>query len=249
MSKSFEKHAWLICLILLMCSLITAQSRQAGGEQPGGAQSDLIVSRYSSSNFALTADPQAPQWKEIAGIVADRNSLGQGVAGHATQVRSRWTRDYLYFLFICPYEELNLKPDPSITLETNLLWNWDVAEVFIGTDFENIAHYTEFQVSPQGEFVDLDIRRKPTPAVHDWKWNSGFEVKARLDRQSRIWFGEMKIPMAKIDARTPVAGNLMRINFYRLQGPPPNRSGIAWRPTNTNSYHAPEAFGRLELGK
>jgi hypothetical protein len=170
------------------------------------------------------------------------------VAGHATEIRSRWTREHLYFLFICPYEELYLKPNPSATTETNLLWEWDVAEIFIGTEFNDISHYTEFQVSPQGEYVDLDIRRRPEPAIHNWQWNSGFEVKARIDRSARIWYGEMKIPMKAIDTRIPAVGQLMRINFYRLQGPAP-RKGIAWRPTNTNSYHVPEAFGRLELGK
>jgi len=41
----------------------------------------------------------------------------------------------LYFLFTCPYEELHLKPSPNIQKETNELWNWDVAEVFVGSYF------------------------------------------------------------------------------------------------------------------
>ena len=43
--------------------------------------------------------------------------------------------------------------------ETPRLWNWDVAEAFIGSDFERIGFYKEFQVSPQGEWVDLAIDR------------------------------------------------------------------------------------------
>ena len=42
-------------------------------------------------------------------------------------------------------------------IETNELWNWDVAEVFIGSDFKNIRRYKEFEVSPQAEWVDLDV--------------------------------------------------------------------------------------------
>ena len=42
-------------------------------------------------------------------------------------------------------------------IETNELWNWDVAEVFIGSDFKNIRRYREFEVSPQAEWVDLDL--------------------------------------------------------------------------------------------
>jgi hypothetical protein len=59
----------------------------------------------------------------------------------------------------------------------------------------------------------------------------------------------MRIPIARIDTRVPQAGVEMRVNFYRLQGPPPQRKGIAWRPTNNPSYHTPEAFGRLRLEK
>jgi hypothetical protein len=41
----------------------------------------------------------------------------------------------------------------------------------------------------------------------------------------------------------------MRINLYRLQGPPPARKQIAWQPTGTRNHHVPEAFGRLRLEK
>ncbi len=52
-----------------------------------------------------------------------------------TEVRTRWTAQNLYFLFVCPYEQLNLRPNPKTSTETYGLWNWDVAEVFIGADF------------------------------------------------------------------------------------------------------------------
>jgi hypothetical protein len=102
------------------------------------------------------------------GVVADRGSLGDLTPGHHTEIRSRWTQQNLYFLFICHYEQLHLKPSPTTTAETNKLWDWDVAEVFIGTDFKDIKRYTEFQVSPQGEWVDLLIDRNPTPPNPRW---------------------------------------------------------------------------------
>jgi len=231
---------WLTILLLSF-------GAAAGPARPDG--SGIITSQRAKSDFTLTADPNAKEWKNVKGVIADRDSHGQPVPGHRTEIRSRWTEKNIYFLFICPYEELHLKSDPSTTAETNKLWDWDVAEVFIGTDLQDIKHYTEFQVSPQGEWVDLDIDRKPQPAVHNVQWNSGYEVKARLDREKKIWYGEMKIPMDKIDKRAAAPGLEMRINFYRLQGPPPARKGIAWQPTNNNSYHVPEAFGRLRLGK
>jgi len=206
-----------------------------------------IASVKARSDFALTADPGSPQWKAVPGVIADRGPRGEAVPGHRTEIRSRWTGRYLYLLFVCNYEQLYPKPDTSTTTETDKLWEWDVAEAFIGTDFRDIKQYTEFQVSPNGEWVDLHINRNPTPPVHDVNWNSGFEVKARIDPASKVWYGEMRIPLEKIDRRTPEAGLEMRINFYRMQGPPPNRKGIAWQPTGANNYHVPEAFGRLRF--
>jgi cellulose/xylan binding protein with CBM9 domain len=232
-----------ILLLILTIVILQAPAKNS----PGNAAQ--IKSYRSASDFTLTADPNAQSWKAIKGVTAERGPKGDLTPGHLTEIRSRWSEKNLYFLFICPYQELYLKSEPSTTSETNKLWDWDVAEVFIGTDFKNIKHYTEFQVSPQGEWVDLDIDRNPTPPVHDWQWNSGFEVKARVDGSKKIWYGEMRIPLAKIDNRSPQAGNEMRINFYRLQGPPSDRKHIAWSPTNVDNYHVPEAFGRLILEK
>lgn len=236
-----KSKTFLLSLLVLIVPQALAQNKSDG--------SSLINSYHSKSDFALTADPNAQQWKNTRGIIADRGPRNDLTPGHRTEIRSRWTDRNLYILFICPYEKLYLKPDPSTTTETNKLWEWDVAEVFIGTDFKDIKRYTEYQVSPQGEWVDLDIDRNPDPPNHNWQWNSGFEVKAKLNEKDKVWYGEMRIPIAKLDKRAPQAGNEMRINFYRFQGPPPDRKRIAWRATNNDNYHTPEAFGRLRLEK
>lgn len=209
----------------------------------------VIVSQRAKSDFALTADPTAPNWKAVTGVVTEISRRGESVPNHRTEIRSVWTPKNLYLLFICQYEELNLKANPSTTTETNKLWEWDVAEAFIGTDFNDIKHYTEYQVSPQGEWVDLDIDRKPSPAKHDVDWNSGYEVKARVDAANKVWYGAMRIPIAKFDKRKPKVGLEMRANFYRIQGPPSNKKFINWQPVNNDNYHTPEAFGILRLGK
>jgi hypothetical protein len=180
-------------------------------------------------------------------VFAENDPHGKPVPGHRTEIRSRWTAHNIYFLFICPYSELYLKPNPSRTVETNQLWNWDVAEVFVGTDFDHITQYKEFEISPQGEWVDLDIDREHPKPEGGWLWNSGFASKTRIDRKHKIWYGEMRIPLKAIDSRAPAAGLKMRINFYRCQGRPPNRKYIAWQPTHSSSFHVPEAFGSLRL--
>jgi hypothetical protein len=213
----------------------------------GAGETNVILSRHAGSDFALAADPGSAAWRGIEGVFAEKDRRGTVVPGHRTEVRSRWTAGSLYLLFICPYEELSLKPDPSTAGETDKLWNWDVAEAFIGTDFTEIKKYREFQVSPQGEWVDLAIDRGTQPPTHDVTWNSGYEVKARLDPRLGVWYGEMRIPMAALGIRAPRVGQEMRINLYRCQGPPPARKYVNWQPVNSESFHTPEAFGRLRL--
>ena len=225
-----------IFLAAMVCASMT------GADGPG-----VIISHRAAADFALSADPDATTWKGITGIFMDHGPKGEPVPGHRTEVRSRWTKDNLYLLYICPYQELHLHPNPSWTAETNTLWDWDVAEVFIGTNFQNIHRYKEFEMSPQGEWVDLDIDSTNMGNNNAWLWNSGFEVKARIDEHKKIWYGEMRIPIKSIDDRPATAGNELRVNLYRCQGADPNRKYIAWQPTHAATFHVPEAFGRMRL--
>ena len=59
--------------------------------------------------------------------------------------------------------------------------------------------------------------------------------------------GETVIPMETIDSRPAEVGREMRINLYRIQGPPPDRKWINWQPVNRDAFHTPEAFGRPRL--
>jgi len=65
------------------------------------------------------------------------------------------------FLVTVLNDKLNLKPSPSISTETFRLWDWIVAEGFIGADFQNIRGYKEFEISPQGESADPHIDLAP----------------------------------------------------------------------------------------
>jgi hypothetical protein len=228
--------------VVLMCLAL------ARGSSGFAAEAGVLVSRRASADFPLTADPKSAAWKGVRGVYADRDRTGQPVPGHRTEIRSRWTDTNLYVLFIAPYETLSLNPAPSTSEDTNRLWQWDVAEVFIGTDPQDIRRYKELQVSPQGEWVDLAIDRTTTPATHDLSWNSGYTVKARVHTEQKVWYGEMRIPLAALglEARPGVE---RRLNLYRIQGPPDARRHINWQVVNAKSFHTPEAFGRLRLAK
>jgi len=224
------------CLIAAACT--------AAGQT---IQSESFQSVRALHNVELSTDPHAEFWRGAIPTYAESDNQGVAVAGHRTEVRSRWTSDNLYLLFVCPYQELYLKPSPDTKLETNELWNWDVAELFIGSDFSDIKRYKEFEVSPQGEWIDLDINLALPHHEVGWTWKSGFQVAARIDHQKHVWYGAMRIPFHAIDTRTPVAGNVFRANLFRSQGPPERKKSIAWKAPMTETFHTPERFGTLKL--
>ncbi|HVW87082.1 MAG TPA: carbohydrate-binding family 9-like protein [Bryobacteraceae bacterium] len=200
----------------------------------------------AQKDWEPNADPQSPEWDGVPGVEATKDLFGMPISLPPTEIRSRWTRKNLYLLFICPYDELNLKPNPVTSEETNNLWNWDVAEAFIGADYLNTSRYKEFQVSPQGEYVDLDIDRDDPKTQKGVEWQSGFSAYGRVDSKKKVWYGEMKIPFAAFE-KTPKAGDELRIGLYRILGAAPNRIYLAWRPTGASTFHVPSAFGSLVL--
>lgn len=211
------------------------------------AAENVALSIEATADTAPDPDPNSAFWKDTAGIIADRDNMGKTVPDHRTEIRSRWTEKNLYLLFICPYQQLYLKPNPDTKNETFGLWDWDVAEAFLGTDFENIKRYREFEVSPRGEWVDLDIDLNSPHHEEGWKWNSKFQVATRVDEQQHVWYAVMRIPWTAFGPNPPHAGQELRANFYRAQGPPPHRKLICWQPTKTATFHTPEAFGKLRL--
>lgn len=217
----------------------------------GTTATDTLASMWSSEEAEMTADPESPFWSAAVPVIIDRNILGGPEPTLVSETRARWTDKNLYFLFYGPYETQVLKPDPDTINETYRLWEWDDFELYIGSDFEKINLYREFEVSPQGEFLDLDINSEVPRAGHNDErlWDSGFTVKARTDTEKKIWYAEIKIPIASFDTRTPAEGNMFRVNIYRLQGPQDNRDFLAWRPTGVWNPHHPGVFGIMKLVK
>lgn len=231
-------------LPLVLSALIAMTSAQP---LPAPSASSTITATEAPRDIPLTTDPSAPFWQNTRPVFITGDTFGNPVPSHRTEIRSHWTHNNLYLLFIAPYEELNLKPSPDTTSETNQLWNWDVAEAFIGSDFQNIHRYKEFELSPQGEWVDLDIDLDKQGDKDAWKWNSGFKVSARIDREHKIWYGAMQIPFSALSSQPPEAGTKFRINLFRCQGPTATRHYLSWQPSMSKTFHVPEHFGTLVL--
>jgi hypothetical protein len=228
---------------VIACTLILVAVQILAAAEP-----PVMESTKAQEDMAPSTDPTIAFWRGVQAVYTDKAPYGQSQPRYRTAILSRWTDKNLYFLFVCPYEVLHLKPSPDSANETYELWDWDVAEVFIGSDFENIRRYKEFEISPQGEWVDLDIDLSQPHHEEGWKWNSGFTVAARIDPAAKIWYGAMRIPFSALQGHAPSVGDRFRINLFRSQGPPPNRTEVVWQPTMSHTFHVPERFGLLRLG-
>jgi len=205
------------------------------------------IASFARADSGPDTEPDSAFWSGASRIIAESDFYGHPVSNHRTEILLQWTHNNFYALFVCPYQQLHLKPNPNLVSETYKLWDYDVAEFFIGDDFTNIRRYKEFEVSPQGEWVDLDVDLDKPPHENGWGWQSGIQVAAKLDAAHSMWYGFMRIPWSSISANPPAALQIFRVNFYRCQGSDPDRKYITWQPIHRPSFHTPECFGVLRL--
>lgn len=215
-----------------------------------GAQEKVVMeSSHAETDVALDTNPNFRFWQAAHALYAEVDANGRELREFRTEVRSRWTKGNIYFLFMCPYQQLYLKPAPDVVHETYQLWNWNVAEIFIGSDFDHIRRYKEFEVSPQNEWIDLDIDLNKPHHEQGWVWNSGFEHAARIDQTKHIWFAALRIPFAALGVLVPAPGTTFRVNLFRTEGSPEQHKEIMWQPTRSTTFHVPERFGLLRLAQ
>ncbi len=128
------------------------------------------------------------------------------------------------------------------------LWDRDVCEIFLAPNREEFRKYFEFEIAPNGEWIDLGIHQKPDERITDWDYNSGMKSAARIEKDKVIM--AMKIEW-KAFGTTPKAGDVWLGNILRAMGAEPNRGYLTWQPTMTEqaNFHVPEKFGEFLFEK
>lgn len=231
-----------------MITLFAAFSLLAAAAAAAPSPEGTVTAGYVLKEHGFDMNPQSAFWAKAEVASFNKGPKGEQHPHQPTEVRLRWTKKNLYLLYVAPYETMYLKPEPQTKKDTDKLWDWDVVELFIGADFQNIQRYKEYEVSPQNEWVDLDIQKDVKK--FDQKWNSGMQSATRVDQEKKVWYCAMRIPWKSITKDVVKEGDKFRVNFYRIEGgPAPNRKFFAWRETGNPSYHTPEKFGLLELVK
>ncbi|HUI74970.1 MAG TPA: carbohydrate-binding family 9-like protein [Candidatus Acidoferrum sp.] len=186
--------------------------------------------------------PPAPAWNSVPAILFNTDWQGKNPDPHReTEVGLLWTPETLFLRFRCRYRTITVFPDADPSGRRDLLWDRDVAEVFLQPDPSVPRRYFEFEVSPNGFWIDLDIR--PNEKLDP---DSGMKCRAHRSDAQKLWFAELAIPMPSLaPAFNP--GSSWRVNFFRVEGASEPRFYSSWRPTNTPQpdFHVPSAFGQL----
>lgn len=158
-----------------------------------------------------------------------------------TEVRVLWSPDILYLRFACRYRELFVFHDAEQNWRRDHLWDRDVAEAFLQPPPQSGRNYKEFEVAPNGMWIDLDISPN---GLADLK--SGVQRSVHINQDARIWIAALAIPMQSLTPHFDPAVP-WRVNFYRVEGKVEPRNYMAWQPTHTPqpNFHVPEKFGTL----
>jgi hypothetical protein len=160
-----------------------------------------------------------------------------------------WSETALYVRFEANQNEpVVVSEKPNLETKTRGLWDRDVCEIFLAPQKVDFRRYFEFEIAPNGEWVDLGIYQKPDERITDWEFNSGMKSAARIEKNKVIM--AMKIEW-KAFGVTPKAGDIWLGNILRAMGTEPDRGYLTWQPTMTEqaNFHVPEKFGEFEFVK
>jgi hypothetical protein len=192
-------------------------------------------------DFELTGNTARPVWNKARPVSVERESRSAAARPElSTAVRALWSDRFLYLAFDCPFTKLTVF-DPVQSSERFGLWERDVVEAFIAPDTNNVGRYSEYEVAPTNERLDVQIPEK------DFAWSSGFESATRIDEKARRWTAEMRIPWSALGGQMPQPGAQWRINLYRCDYA--NKAFLAFNPVLAGSFHTPGRFGILEFAE
>ena len=186
----------------------------------------------------------ASQWSHAEPIRFSTDWQGKNADPELeTEVRILWSLNMLYLRFVCLYRELFVFDDSDPNGRRDHLWDRDVAEAFLQPPPQVGKNYKEFEVAPNGMWIDLDIFPS---GLADLK--SGLTRSVHMDEKRKVWTAELAIPMRAITPHFNPA-QPWRANFYRVEGKVEPRKYMAWQATNTPEpqFHVPERFGNLRF--
>lgn len=206
-----------------------------------------VTVTYVKADFPVT-DLESKNWDGASPVVIDKYWSGEKAPeGRRAEARMVWSDTALYVRFeAAQTEPLVMSDKPNLKTKTDKLWDRDVCEIFIAPDKDNRNKYYEFEIAPNGEWIDVGIEVLPHKRKSDWNYSSGMESAARID-QGKVMMA-IKIEFDAL-GKTPKAGDVWLGNLLRCVGTDPGRGYLTWQPTKTKNpnFHVPDKFGELEF--
>jgi len=205
---------------------------------------DEIVAEHTEGEFDPDVLHPVPAWRRAKPISFCTDWQGQNPdPERETQVSALWSPETLYLRFECRFRSLFVFDDSNADGHRDQLWDRDVVEAFLQPDARQERFYKEFEVSPNGMWIDLDIFPGGRANL-----KSGLRRSVACDDRAREWKAELAIPMKAL-VTTFDAKAVWRANFYRVEGSQEPRAYMAWQATNTRNpdFHVPQTFGKLRF--
>ena len=200
-------------------------------------------------DFSITGI-ENKSWAKAKEISIEKYWSGEDAPkGRLFKAKLLWSDSALYVRFEANQTEpLVVSEKANLETKTRGLWDRDVCEIFLAPDKENPRKYFEFEIAPNGEWIDLAIFQKPDERVTDWDYASGMQSAATIEKAKVVMV--IKIEW-KAFGKTPKAGDVWLGNLFRCVGAGETRGYLAWSPTETKdpAFHVPEKFGEFEFIK
>ena len=231
-------------LASLLSPVLVMSQKEAKSQCSSGATE--IVAWATTQEVSLDARHPSADWQNATPVRFCTDWQGKNAdPARETQVRALWSPQTLYLRFECRYRELHVFTDSEAGGRRNHLWDRDVAEAFLQPDPSRQRYYKEFEVSPNGMWIDLNITPGPLANLE-----SGMQRSVWLDERAHTWAAELAIPLNSLTAHFD-PGHVWRVNFYRVEGKQEPRFYSAWQPTHTPepNFHVPRAFGKMRFGR
>ncbi|MFN0278689.1 MAG: carbohydrate-binding family 9-like protein [Pyrinomonadaceae bacterium] len=226
-------------VLFLAVSIVASQYKMT--------KTDSLTIKHISKDISID-QLNDPAWKSAS--LAKISTYWSGeMAPKQRQFEARllWSDTALYVRFNASQSEpLVVSEKADVTRKIRGLWNRDVCEIFIAPDASQRNKYFEFEIAPNGEWIDLVIEIASQERLTDWDYKSGMTSAAKIEKDKVVM--AIKIPWEAFGAR-PRVGDVWLGNLFRCVGRDPTRGYLAWQPTETEkpNFHVPEKFGEFRF--
>jgi hypothetical protein len=199
-----------------------------------------VTAVKTESPIAITGLPAPSAWDAATPVSFCADWRGEHAdTRRETQARFLWSEEYLFVQFFCRYRQIYVYDGGNTRRDR--LWLRDVAELFIRPGSHDPRHYKEFEISPNGDWLDLDIDHSRKSILY-----CDLKSRVQVDADASAWSAELAIPFSCLTTAFK-PDEVWRLNIFRIEGFEPDRFYSAWCPTCTPepNFHVPEHFGEL----